>query len=180
MARAHKGQGQPVLYLDLDGVLHHENVLWHPRRGAYLHAPERYHLFQHAALLEQLLAPYPNIVIVLSTNWQRRYRFSKVVKRLLPGLRSRVVGGTYHSDMPGDGYDLLPRWAQIVNDVHRRQPAAWLALDDDIIGWPDWARAHLLPTDPYEGISQMEVQAELRRRLALLESLRHPSDFPKP
>jgi hypothetical protein len=176
MARAHRGEGQTVLYLDYDGVLHHENVLWHPRRGAYLQAPERYRLFQHAELLEQLLAPFPNVVIVLSTNWQRRYGFSKVVKRLPPGLRSRVIGGTYHSDMPGDGYDLLPRWAQIVNDVYRRRPASWLALDDDVVGWPDWTRPHLLPTDPYEGVSQTSVQAELPRLLALLESLHTPTE----
>lgn len=25
-----------VLYLDLDGVVHHEAVLWHPRRGIYM------------------------------------------------------------------------------------------------------------------------------------------------
>jgi hypothetical protein len=169
-----------VLYLDFDGVLHHENVLWHPRRGAYLHAPERYQLFQHAALLEQLLGPFPNIVIVLSTNWQRRYRFSKVVKRLPPGLRSRVVGATYHSDMAGDGYDLLPRWAQIVNDVHRRQPATWVAVDDDIIGWPTDLLHHLVACDPYEGISPPAVQAEVRRRLALLDGLRVQSQLPRP
>jgi hypothetical protein len=26
------GQGEPVLYLDFDGVLHNEDVLWHPSR----------------------------------------------------------------------------------------------------------------------------------------------------
>lgn len=25
-----------VLYLDLDGVLHHEAVLWHPRKGIFM------------------------------------------------------------------------------------------------------------------------------------------------
>lgn len=52
------GSGEPVLYLDYDGVLIHEKVLWHPKRGAYLHAPEGHSLFQHAPLLEELLAPY--------------------------------------------------------------------------------------------------------------------------
>ena len=52
-----KGTGELVLYLDYDGVLHHENCLWHPRRGAYLVAPQRYSLFQHAPLLEEMLEP---------------------------------------------------------------------------------------------------------------------------
>lgn len=34
--RPPKGRGEPVPYMDVDGVLHHENCLWHPRRGAYL------------------------------------------------------------------------------------------------------------------------------------------------
>jgi hypothetical protein len=166
MAPKPKGQGLPVLYLDLDGVLHHESVWWHPRRGAYLQAPERYSLFQHAQLLDELLAPYPDLLVVLSTNWQRRYPFSKVLKRLTPALRARVVGGTYRSDMRGDGYDLLPRWAQIVNDVQRRRPAAWLALDDDFIGWPKELLGHLVVTDPYEGISPRDVQDAIRLKLA--------------
>lgn len=29
------GRGELILYLDFDGVLHHENVLWHPRKGPY-------------------------------------------------------------------------------------------------------------------------------------------------
>jgi len=28
-----KGEGQPVVYLGLDGVVHHEAVYWHARRG---------------------------------------------------------------------------------------------------------------------------------------------------
>lgn len=62
-----KGTGELILYLDYDGVLHHENCLWHPKIGAYLSAPDGYVLFQHAELLEQLLAPHPQVQIVLST-----------------------------------------------------------------------------------------------------------------
>ncbi len=29
-----------VLYLDLDGVVHHEQVLWHPRKGIYMNPLE--------------------------------------------------------------------------------------------------------------------------------------------
>ena len=53
------GHGGLLLYLDYDGVLHHENVLWHPRMGAYLSAPEEFKLFQHVGLLEDLLADCP-------------------------------------------------------------------------------------------------------------------------
>lgn len=31
-----KGTNELVLYLDFDGVLHHENCLWHPKLGDYV------------------------------------------------------------------------------------------------------------------------------------------------
>lgn len=51
------GQDEVVLYLDFDGVLHHENVTWHPKKGAVLHAPLPHRLFQHVDLLEEEIAP---------------------------------------------------------------------------------------------------------------------------
>lgn len=65
------GQDEYVLYLDFDGVLHHEDCWWHPRKGPYLHQTG-YQLFQHVGLLEETLAPYPQVKIVLSTSWVRR------------------------------------------------------------------------------------------------------------
>jgi len=34
-----RGLEGTVLYLDFDGVLHHEDVWWLPRRGAYIRPP---------------------------------------------------------------------------------------------------------------------------------------------
>ena len=176
--RPPKGRGQPLLYLDYDGTLMHEGVFWHPRRGAYLVAPAGYRLFQHASLLDEMLQPHPAIQIVLSTSWVRQYGCSGAAKRLPPGLRSRVIGATYHSRMPAHVFTGLPRGAQVTEDVLRRRPGSWLALDDDIEGWPDWAAPHFLRTDPYEGISPPQLQNELRRRLALLAKLQPPAEFP--
>lgn len=173
-----KGRGEPVLYLDFDGVIQHENCLWHPKRGAYLHAPERYRLFQHAQLLDMMLQGYPNIGVVLSTSWVRRYGCAGAAKRLPLGLRMRVIGATYHSRMPAAGFSLLTRGEQVTEDVLRRRPGSWLALDDDPIGWPQWAAQHLLLTDPYEGISPRHLQDELRRRLALLANLQPAPVYP--
>ena len=65
-----KGAGQPVLVLDYDGPLHNEAVYWDPTISRpVMRAPERYWLFQHTPLLEQLMAPHPGIAIVLSTSW---------------------------------------------------------------------------------------------------------------
>jgi hypothetical protein len=161
-----KGTDQLVLYLDFDGVLHHENCVWHPRRGAYLVAPERYRLFQHVELLEQMLEPYPQLQIVLSTSWVLRYGCSATTKRLPPALQSRVIGATFHSrHMRDDDFLYLPRGRQVAEDVMRRRPLYWLALDDNEEGWPPEHLGKWVHTHMYEGISDPEVQAEFNQKL---------------
>lgn len=172
---ATRGQGELVLYLDFDGVLHNENVLWHPRRGAYLQAPERYVLFQHSSLLEEVLAPYPQVGIVLSTSWVRRYGFSRTAKRLPQALRERTVGATFHSELRHleDAFANMPRGLQILRDVQRRRPKDWLAVDDDLIDWPEQHLKKAVQTDPYEGISAPAVLDELKMKLAEMCARNH-------
>jgi len=150
--RLPKGAGEHVLYLDFDGVLHHEDVRWRPKRGPYLDAPG-HSLFEHAALLEELLQPYPQLGIVLSTTWARVYSCYAAAKRLPPGLRDRVIGATWHSAMPEQTFKEKPRGTQVLEDIARRRPFAWLALDDTDDGWPMEIRDHVLITDERMGIS---------------------------
>ena len=160
-----RGTGELILYLDFDGVLHHENCLWHPKVGAYLSAPDGYVLFQHAELLEQLLAPHPQVQIVLSTSWVSQYGCSKTAKKLRPALRSRVIGATYHSSMCEHEFNALPRGLQVYTDVVKRRPRDWLAIDDMTEGWPERALPHYVRTHQHEGISDLAVLAEFREKL---------------
>lgn len=160
-----KGTGELVLYLDYDGVLHHENCLYHPRRGAYLCAPPEYALFQHAALLQRVLVPYPDVQIVLSTSWVRQYGVTGSAKRLPQGLRQRVIGATYHSAMNENAFTAQPRGLQVVNDVGRRKPRGWLALDDAYEDWPIEHLDHYIRTHEQDGISDPAVLNELERKL---------------
>ncbi|MDO8903228.1 HAD domain-containing protein [Hydrogenophaga sp.] len=163
--KAAEGKGDVVLYLDYDGVLHHEDVWWHPRRGAYIRTPG-YALFEHMPLLEAALEPFPDVRIVLSTSWVRVRRFSRSVKRLSPALRERVIGATFHTRMNEKAFTDLPRGVQILGDVSRRQPRHWVALDDDAEGWPEAYRSDLIHTDEVLGISAPGTIQELRKRLA--------------
>lgn len=164
-SKAMKGCGGQVLYLDFDGVLHHENCYWRQGFGAYLVAPPEYRLFQHADLLAELLAPYPAVEIVLSTSWVRRLRYSHAAKRLPPSLKSRVIGATFHTWMDEDEFTNLPRGVQVWNDVVRRKPETWLALDDDYFGWPTWCLDNYVQTHETEGISDPTVTAMLILKL---------------
>lgn len=168
--KALRGRGELVLYLDFDGVLHHENVLRHPRRGVYLGAPPEFTLFQHAPLLETLLEPYPAVRIVLSTTWVRVLGYSRSVKRLPTGLRERVIGATYHSRMNEQRFTQLPRGVQVLEDAARREPLDWVAVDDTGAGWPQEHLQRLILTDEQLGLSAPGLAEELTSKLRQLSS----------
>jgi len=159
-----KGLGLPILYLDFDGVLHPEYCYWHPRKGPYLKAPG-HSLFEHLALLERLLEPHPAVRIVLSTTWVQTYQFSETARKLGPSLRPRVIGATYHTGMDREGFRDMPRGLQVLGDAGRRQPSAWIALDDDPTGWPSDVRSQLVLTHGLHGLGEDRAQLELKAKL---------------
>ncbi|UJB66453.1 hypothetical protein YS110_17665 [Acidovorax sp. YS12] len=162
-----------VLYLDLDGVVHHEAVLWHPRRGIYMSPQEAadHTLFEWLPILEEELAQHPAVALVLSSTWCIRPGYAKTLQRLPEQLRARFIGGTYHKRVHGaDPWNLVsfrstPRGVQILADVQRRKPRHWIALDDDIEDWPISAISNLVACDGTTGLSNPEVRRELRHKL---------------
>lgn len=166
--KAPTGAGQPILYLDFDGVLHHQAVYWSRSKGPYFEAEQTdngHVLFQHAPLLVEMLEPYPFIKIVLSTSWVRMYGCYGAAKRLPQALSERVIGATFHSRMIEALFIDAPRGMQVWSDVERRHPKDWLALDDDYLHWPKWCLENYVRTDEVAGISAPLVKAEIERRL---------------
>lgn len=159
--------GGHVLFLDYDGVLHPESVHLRHKHGPVLQDAPGHTLFEHCGLLEDVLEPYQDVRIVLSTSWVRRYRGSvpRVASRLTPALQARVIGATYHSAMNLQEFAAAPRGMQVWSDVLRRKPNAWLALDDDFLHWPAWCRDNLVRTDEVLGISEPTVLVELKTKL---------------
>lgn len=162
-----------ILYLDLDGVVHHEKVLWHPRKGIHMspYQASGHVLFEWLPILEEELAPYPSVALVLSSTWCIRPGYAKTLQRLPEPLRARFIGGTYHKRVHGtDPWTLAsfrssPRGVQILEDVQRRRPRHWIALDDDVEHWPEFAIGNLVACDGVTGLSEPKVRAELRRKL---------------
>jgi len=155
-------RAEKILYLDFDGVLHHEDVYFHRRRGIYIAAQGR-KLFEWVPVLEELLAPYPTVAIVLSTSWVRVRSFDYAKSKLPLSLQERVMGATFHHRyMREDEVIHLSRGEQIAQDVFRRGPKGWFALDDDYEGWPTWCKDKLIRTDGAVGISDLHVQHAVR------------------
>ena len=147
-----------ILYLDYDGVGHDEEVYRHPKRGIYIAKPGR-RLFEWMPVLVDLLAPHPDVKIVLSTSWVRMLGFDRARSYLPPALQERVIGATFHNrHMRKDEFIHLPRGQQIAQDVFRRAPQSWFAIDDDHIGWPEWCRDNLIRTDGARGLSDPFIQ----------------------
>jgi len=151
-----------ILYLDFDGVLHDAEVYCHPQRGIYIKTPGRV-LFEWMPILDELLAPHPDVKIVLSTSWVRVRSFDFAKQQLSPTLQSRVIGATYHRrQMRKEWFASMPRGEQIVKDVGRRVPQAWFAIDDDPVGWPAGYKNNLIVTNGAYGISDPVVQHKIR------------------
>ncbi|OBY86769.1 hypothetical protein ACM14_04145 [Delftia sp. JD2] len=162
-----------VLYLDLDGVVHHEAVLWHPRFGIYMspYQAAGHSLFEWLPLLQEELAPYPQVALVLSSTWCIRPGYVKTLQRLPEQMRKRFIGGTFHRRVHGANPWLLAsfqntsRGQQILADVTRRKPRQWLALDDDIEDWPTTILDRLVACDGRKGLSDPQTRQTLRQML---------------
>jgi hypothetical protein len=154
-----------IVYLDFDGVVHDDAVFYHPDRGMYIDTPDR-HLFEWAHILEELLAPYPTVKLVLSTSWVRARSFEYAKNQLSSSLQLRVIGATFlASEMQKVEYDMMSRGYQVLADVSRRNPSAWLAIDNDDKGWPAHCRDNLVKTEDRTGLSDTNVQNAISEML---------------
>lgn len=155
-----------ICYLDYDAVLHDGNVLRNRTRGMTIKTPGRT-FFEWMPVLDELLAPYPDLKIVLSTTWVRELGFNEAKHELSSSLQDRVIGSTFlHPKIIKVEFDTMPRGMQILGDVERRKPTHWFALDDDAFGWPARYTQHLIRTNPQTGLSDPAVQQCVRQRLA--------------
>ena len=167
-----------LLYLDLDGVVHHQAVQWHPVRGIHVSQSRAlgHALFEWVLHLEKALEPHPQVRLVLSSSWGVRPSYAKTLDRLPSALRARFVGGTFNRgrqklDSWGRAsFESLPRCEQIEQDVTRRRPANWLAIDDDIDDWPHRLCSHLVECEGNLGLSSPLTQKTLGIRLEWLAS----------
>jgi hypothetical protein len=154
-----------LCYLDYEAVLHDGNVVRSRTAGMTIKTPGRV-FFEWMPILEELLAPYPDLKIVLSTTWVRQLGFNEAKYELAPSLQGRVIGSTFlHPGIVKAEFDVLPRGMQILGDVQRRKPSHWFALDDDADGWPAKYKDHLIRTSDKLGLSDPAVQEQVRRRL---------------
>lgn len=123
----------PTLFVDFDGTLHTGNP--YIGEGDEITLDTGHPLLEYAPLLADLLAPYPDVEIVLTTSWVRRLPEERVIAYLPPELRPRVVGTT-GSTKPRRSYvlDGTERTHVIASYVYGKRLRHWLAIDDAVFG----------------------------------------------
>lgn len=150
-----------VLFLDFDGVLHPSEVyLINDEAELRVSDNPGLRLFCWAPILESILDDYDpagRVKIVLSTTWGHRWGWEVAAARLSVGLSNRVVGGTSPAQ--------ISRGLQIKNHVEQMNIHNWLALDDDVWGWPGEYRHRLVLTESDVGLSSLKTQLEFKNKL---------------
>jgi hypothetical protein len=142
-----------VLFLDFDGVLH--------PAGAKRNVGDLARL----PLLEAFLREpaHEKVGIVISSTWREAYPLSRLREHFSADLRGRVLGGTPvldEFDSDHARYEEIKAWLEAHPRVTR-----WVALDDDVEGFPGHRRKTVVFTDPVTGLTEANLDA-LRTLLA--------------
>jgi hypothetical protein len=159
-----------IIYLDFDGVLHADEAYRTPR-GIELRCAGT--LFEHAGILIDALAPYPDARIILSTSWVRELGFNRAKEYLPDDLARLVIGATYHTKIERDEeftsnmrWTTMTRYEQIYSHAVRHQIGHWFAIDDDHAEWPDVQSDQLVATNGKLGLNDFFAKQQLNKLLA--------------
>ncbi|TDG24284.1 hypothetical protein EYW47_11805 [Paraburkholderia silviterrae] len=160
----------PTLFVDFDGTLHIGNAYIDDAGEITLDTGRP--LLEFAPLLVELLEPYPDVEIVLTTSWTRSLPEERVIAYLPHELRQRVAGTTR---------DIKPRRSYVLEGTERtyviscyafgKQLKNWLAIDDAVFGAARFGREprelvdHFLLLDPRRGISDENALRRIKEWL---------------
>ncbi|WP_316150582.1 HAD domain-containing protein [Cupriavidus sp. BIC8F] len=148
-----------VLFTDFDGVFHSADEPALDGAGRLI-ANKR--LFVWLPILVDVLEPYPDVRIIVSSDW-RRLLDDDGLRRVLGPLGHRFAG-------------VVETWGisradEILTEVRRRQLTRWLAIDDHpTVAIASRRDTRFIACAPAVGLSADTVQATLRSRLAGLSA----------
>jgi len=155
-----------VLFLDFDvsicseGACHIEGG---PAPGARDTKP-----FGYADLLADLVAPYPELRIVLTKSSVSGHGLTSDKETFAKSLQDKVIGAIHQFS------DGSPEWAElstfelITRYVNRYGIRSWLAFSYDCGSWHDDFQEHLICLNSHHGLGELAVQDDIAKKLELL------------
>ncbi|MCA8229565.1 HAD domain-containing protein [Burkholderia vietnamiensis] len=160
----------PTLFVDYDGPLHRGHAVLDAGGNVLLDSGQP--LFEYAPLLAEMLEPYPNVQLVLTTSWLDTLPLDQVVSYLPAALARRVVGTTRGIKVRfGYLMDGSARTYVIRSYVFEKRLKNWLALDDSVYGafhlstdFLDLS-PHLVLLDAQRGIGDAQAQQRIQEWL---------------
>jgi len=163
-------QPTPTLFVDYDGTLHRGHATLDQNGDVSLDSGQP--LFEYAPPLVEMLDPYPDVQIVLTTSWLDTLPLDQVISYLPSALARRVVGTTRHIK-PRAGYllDGSARTYVIRSYVFEKRLKNWLALDDSVYGAFHLSTdfldldPHLVLLDAKRGIGDAKARQRIREWL---------------
>ncbi|WP_414446775.1 HAD domain-containing protein [Burkholderia sp. 22PA0099] len=138
----------PTLFVDYDHTLHRGQGYVDTSSGE-ISLDTGNEPFEFAPILEQLLAPYPRVEIVLTTSWLTSIPLERAAAYMPASLAARVVGSTHGYKVPfGYIQNGSARTYVIRSYVLERRLRDWLAIDDAVYGATNLT-SDVLPIEPH-------------------------------
>ncbi|APA84085.1 hypothetical protein BJG93_00695 [Paraburkholderia sprentiae WSM5005] len=153
-----------VLFLDIDGVLH-RGVARRAGNRVVSSSPE-VALFEYVPVLDDLLRPYSDVEIVLSSDWSVVLG-TEFTRNAIPSplVRERIVAATFDGCASNPLFwPVLTRGGQILDYVARNEPLSWLAVDDRTDGF-EAHRHRLVHCQTEVGLGDCAVVEKFREML---------------
>ncbi|WP_408433990.1 HAD domain-containing protein [Paraburkholderia caffeinilytica] len=153
-----------TLYLNFDGVLHPDQVVYREGLTPSLVATG-HSAFEHAGLLSEILEQHDEVELVLNTWWTFFVCIDSVLELLPTALASRVVDTTLECS---SRYDSLPsRSKEAERHIASKNKRQVLVLDNSNSRYSRDLIPHMLLVDPTVGLASIAARRALARRISL-------------
>ncbi|MGF6931200.1 hypothetical protein OKW41_000339 [Paraburkholderia sp. UCT70] len=151
----------PTLYLNFGGVLNVGHGLLDDRGNIALDSGRT--PFEFAPYLLDVLTPYPQVQIIVTTSWLQSLGAGKTIALLPKQLRRRVVGTTLHTPPRfGEIRGGTAKTMSVIRHAAKHGLTRWLALDDEAWGVPPDYEQQFFRTDPDTALGAPGARKQLR------------------
>lgn len=144
---------KPTLFLDIDGVLHPTNAPYLTKDGKV----KGEHLFRWLPKLQEALAQFPDVQVVLHSTWRYCWDTDEEVRKNLPPELDAIIVAT-------TGREVMGRYESILTYIQAHNIEKYVIVDDDGSAFP-YGLKELVHCMPSQGLSRQNTYNKLIKKL---------------